>query len=129
MALTVDILLAVAVSNTPTATIRIANVNQRFPARTFGIPTAGDVEIDSSIHEWSNYFRAGLRGAIDRCDRIVIVLIALHRIVDIRTRTGRKRSDQLILAARAVRTAPYLLGRLTRAPRSEERRVGKECVP
>ena len=65
MALTVDILLAVAVSNTPTATIRIANVNQRFPARTFGIPTAGDVEIDSSIHEWSNYFRAGLRGAIE----------------------------------------------------------------
>lgn len=65
MALTVDILLAVAVSDAPTTRIRIANVNQAFPARNFEIPTTGDVEIDSSVHEWSNYFRAGLRGAVE----------------------------------------------------------------
>ena len=65
MALTVDILLAVAVSSVPTTTIRIANVDQKFPARTFGVPTTGDVGIDSSVHEWSNYFRAGLHGAIE----------------------------------------------------------------
>lgn len=63
MAVTADMLLAVAVSNFPE--IRITNVNPKFPARTFAIPAKGGLEIDSSAHEWSNYFKAGLRGAIE----------------------------------------------------------------
>lgn len=65
MAVTADMLLAVSVSNFPTPTVRIANVNPKFPPRTFDIPTTGELEIDSSAHEWSNYFKAGLRGAIE----------------------------------------------------------------
>lgn len=65
MAVTADMLLAVSVSNFPTPIVRIANVNSKFSPRTFELPTIGDLEIDSSAHEWSNYFKAGLRGAIE----------------------------------------------------------------
>ena len=65
MAITMDMLLAVSVSNFPIPTVRIANVDSRFGPRTFELPTTGDLEIDSSTHEWSNYFKAGLRGAIE----------------------------------------------------------------
>jgi len=65
MAVTADILLAVSVSNFSIPTVRIANVNSKFGPRTFELPTTGDLEIDSSAHEWSNYFKAGLRGAIE----------------------------------------------------------------
>ena len=64
MAVTVDILLAVKVSPAEgESTITIANVNSKFPKRTFSVPADGDVEIDSSSLEWSNYFKAGLKGA------------------------------------------------------------------
>jgi len=65
MAIVADMLLAVSVSNPPTSIVRIANVNSKFCPRTFELPITGDLEIDSSVHEWSNYFRAGLRGAIE----------------------------------------------------------------
>ncbi|KAL7266482.1 galactokinase [Rhizina undulata] len=66
MAVTADMLLAVRV--TPeNNTIKIANVLDRFPAREFKIPSVegGDLEIDSSKLEWSNYFKAGLKGAVE----------------------------------------------------------------
>jgi galactokinase len=74
MAITADVLLAVAVdgpsassgsdSKHKTFKIRIANVQSRFPTREFDVPVDGDVDIDASVHEWSNYFKSGLRGAL-----------------------------------------------------------------
>ncbi|KIW08165.1 galactokinase [Verruconis gallopava] len=64
MAVTVDILLAVKVTRTEgVSKIAIANVNEKFPKREFEVPADGDVEIDASSLEWSNYFKAGLKGA------------------------------------------------------------------
>lgn len=64
MALEVDVLQAVSVVKDQQQ-IRIRNVNSgKFADNEFDVPTKGDVEIDSSSFEWSNYFRAGLRGAI-----------------------------------------------------------------
>jgi galactokinase len=65
MAVTVDILLAVSFRpSSGTPTIRIANVDtQKFEKREFEIPAGGDISIDASSHEWSNYFKAGLKGA------------------------------------------------------------------
>jgi galactokinase len=64
MAVTVDILLAVKVTKTEGASsITIANVNDKFPKREFQVPANGDIEIDSSSLQWSNYFKAGLKGA------------------------------------------------------------------
>ena len=74
MAITADILLAVAenVSDGPAhgnkePTVRLANVHStKYGDRQFRIPLTGDVEIDSSAHDWSNYFKAGLGGALAR---------------------------------------------------------------
>lgn len=65
MAITADMLLAVSTSKSEKQTVRISNVVEKFAHRTFEIPTIGDLEIDSSSLEWSNYFKAGLRGAIE----------------------------------------------------------------
>ncbi|KXJ95714.1 ribosomal protein S5 domain 2-type protein [Microdochium bolleyi] len=64
----------VAVSSTPsdeassasgTYKLQVANVaSDRFPTREFDLPH-GDVEIDATKHEWTNYFKAGLRGALE----------------------------------------------------------------
>lgn len=65
MAVEVDVLQAVAVdSSSKQPQIRLCNVNHgKFAAKEFDIPLKGEIEIDSSALEWTNYFRAGLRGA------------------------------------------------------------------
>jgi galactokinase len=65
MAVEVDILLAVKVQHDQQPPrIRISNVNDaKFAAEDFEIPSNGEVEIDHSTLRWTNYFRAGLRGA------------------------------------------------------------------
>src|SRR2546421_814196 len=73
MAISVDLLIAVSVvphsataSSAGGSTVRIANLHSdKFPSREFTIPHEGDVEIDDKVHEWSNYFKAGLRGAVE----------------------------------------------------------------
>lgn len=64
MAITADFIMAVAVrpaSETPR--VRIANLqSEKFPSREFEIPTEGDIPVDASEHEWTNYLRSGLRG-------------------------------------------------------------------
>ncbi|KAI9502842.1 ribosomal protein S5 domain 2-type protein, partial [Coemansia spiralis] len=49
--------------------VRIANVNsKKYPARDFSI--ASDMlNIDSTVHEWSNYFKCGYRGIFDHLGR------------------------------------------------------------
>lgn len=66
MAVTADVLLAVSIhpkSEGP-STVRLTNVHpQKFEAKEFDIPDTGDVHIDSSALEWTNYFKSGLVGA------------------------------------------------------------------
>lgn len=71
MAITADALLAVSTKVDPasvkpgTYKIQIANVQAaKFPAHEFDIPF-GAVDIDASVHEWTNYFKSGLRGALE----------------------------------------------------------------
>lgn len=65
MATEVDVLVAVKVKwNEEQPNIRLRNVNPgKFGAKEFDIPLDGNVEIDPSSLEWSNYFKAGMRGA------------------------------------------------------------------
>lgn len=67
MAVTADVLIAVAVArDSSSSTVRIANVNEdKFPTRNFDIGADGDVDIDAGSHEWTNYFKSGLRGATE----------------------------------------------------------------
>jgi galactokinase len=69
MAITADALLAASASPTPpdakTFKIEIANVQKdKFPTHEFEIALE-DVEIDASVHEWTNYFKSGLKGALE----------------------------------------------------------------
>lgn len=65
MAVTVDALIAVKCSAQETPTVSIADIHpERYPSSEFKIPLHGDIEIDPRKHEWTNYFKAGLRGAL-----------------------------------------------------------------
>lgn len=69
MAITADALLAVSTDLEParegTYKIQIANVQeQKFPAHEFDLPYDA-VDIDATVHEWTNYFKSGLRGALE----------------------------------------------------------------
>lgn len=72
MAITADALIAVSTKVQDPSTvkpgtykIRIANVqSDKFPAHEFDIPF-DDVDIDAAVHEWTNYFKSGLRGALE----------------------------------------------------------------
>ncbi len=65
MAITADVLLAVSTNaQAEPSRVRIANVSDdKFPTREFEIPSGGEIDIDASSLEWTNYFKAGLRGA------------------------------------------------------------------
>lgn len=70
MAITADVLLAVsttpASSNAKTFKIEIANVEgDKFQAKDFDVPVDGDVQIDATKFEWTNYFKSGLRGVLE----------------------------------------------------------------
>lgn len=69
MAITAD--AVIAVSTTPVAPdaktfkVLVRNVQgSKFAPGEFDIPIGGDVEIDSTKFEWTNYFKSGLRGAL-----------------------------------------------------------------
>ena len=65
-AVAVDVLIAVRVAKTMDGpTVRVANVDSsKYGASELEVPRTGRCEIDKSNHEWSNYFKAGLNGAL-----------------------------------------------------------------
>ena len=70
MAITADALLAVTATpvaaDATTFSVRVANVQgDKFVASEFEVPVDGNVEIDSKVFEWTNYFKSGLRGALE----------------------------------------------------------------
>ena len=65
MAITADVLIAVSTKSDQEAKVSIANLNdQKFKSSSFPFAKNGDVDIDSSTLEWTNYFKAGFRGAV-----------------------------------------------------------------
>ena len=68
MAVAADVLVAVSSldrNSKDESYFSISNVDsKKYHSKEFSIPQNGDVEIDSSTHEWTNYFKAGLHGAI-----------------------------------------------------------------
>src|SRR5579871_2411708 len=68
MAVAVDIIIAVAIIPTSDedSVIEVANLQpDKFPARSFIVPKEGHIEIDDTKHEWTNYFKSGMRGALE----------------------------------------------------------------
>ncbi|KAG6131032.1 hypothetical protein E4U22_004264 [Claviceps purpurea] len=70
MAITADAVMAVAATPTPegasTFKVNISNLEDaKFPGKNFEVALNGEVEIDATKLEWTNYFRSGLRGALE----------------------------------------------------------------
>ncbi|KAJ1965305.1 galactokinase [Dipsacomyces acuminosporus] len=67
MAIAQDTLIAVRANGTDA--IRLANTaSEKYPSREFS--ATGDIfEIDSTIHEWSNYFKCGYKGLFEHLGR------------------------------------------------------------
>lgn len=66
-AVSVDVIIAVKVvpATGSESVVKISNVNpEKFPTREFTVPRDTDVEIDPKKHDWVNYFKAGLLGAL-----------------------------------------------------------------
>lgn len=69
MAITADAIIAFSASPTApgasTFKIRIRNAQDaKFPPEDFDFSVDDEVEIDASRFEWTNYFKSGLRGAL-----------------------------------------------------------------
>lgn len=92
MAIAADLLIAVSAFPSASAPdskgesrVSIANVNSgKFGSAEFSIPAAGEADIDASVHSWTNYFKAGLNGALLllRKKDPKIVLQSLQVLVD-----------------------------------------------
>ncbi|KAJ1764026.1 galactokinase, partial [Coemansia sp. RSA 1813] len=67
MAIAPDTLIAARANGTDR--VRVANIDgERYPAHDFS--AASEIfDIDSTVHEWSNYFKCGYRGIFDYLDR------------------------------------------------------------
>lgn len=66
-AVSVDVIIAVKVvpASGSDPFVKISNVQpEKFPTREFSVPRDTDIEIDPKKHEWVNYFKAGLLGAL-----------------------------------------------------------------
>ncbi|RAL13216.1 galactokinase galE [Aspergillus homomorphus CBS 101889] len=66
-AVSVDVIIAVKVTPATGSetVVKISNVNpEKFPTREFTVPRDTDIEIDPKKHDWVNYFKAGLLGAL-----------------------------------------------------------------
>ncbi|RKF54773.1 Galactokinase [Erysiphe neolycopersici] len=69
MAIAADVLLAVSTSSLETSEghykIKLSNISpENFPSRIFEFKN-DIVDIDPKLHEWTNYFKSGLRGALE----------------------------------------------------------------
>ncbi|KAK9452542.1 ribosomal protein S5 domain 2-type protein [Dipodascopsis uninucleata] len=65
MAITQDVLIAVLV-DAKSSNIELQNIDEdRFGKRCFNAEGLGVFPIDSTVHEWSNYFLSGVRGALN----------------------------------------------------------------
>lgn len=64
MAVTVDVIIATRIVK-GSSNIKIANVNStKYPSKELDVPSSGVVDVDKAHHSWTNYFLAGLRGAL-----------------------------------------------------------------
>lgn len=82
-----DVIIAVSASRPigPAAEIKISNVNPgKFKSQNFSLDAKNTVAIDSSTHEWTNYFKAGLVGALTLLDktRPDFSPVSMHVLVD-----------------------------------------------
>ena len=70
-AVTNDVIIAVqVVKDSEKPSFTISNVNpSKYPTEEYSVPSSGQVTIDKNDHKWSNYFLAGVSGALQHLRR------------------------------------------------------------
>ena len=58
--------MAIAAVDSDHPGVTIANVNPKYQDCQFDHDPQNIVEIDSSLHEWSNYFKCGYKGVFEK---------------------------------------------------------------
>lgn len=139
MAIAADLLIAVsAVPSAPDSKgesrISITNVNSgKFESAEFTVSAAGQADIDTSVHSWTNYFKAGLNGALLllRKKSPEIVLQSMQVLVDgVVPPGGGLSSSAAFVCASALATLrantadPIIKGELVDLAIVSERAVG-----
>ncbi|KAG2227698.1 hypothetical protein INT45_004740 [Circinella minor] len=70
MAIERDVIIAVATTDDDSK-VRIANIDPKYEPREFDFEGKGTiVTIDSTKHEWSNYFKCGYKGMLERAENL-----------------------------------------------------------
>jgi galactokinase len=66
MAIARDVVIAVAEVEGSIPTVTVGNINsQKYPEATFTHDDENIVDIDATVHAWSNYFKCGYKGAFE----------------------------------------------------------------
>jgi galactokinase len=73
MAIEKDCVMAVGVEVGQKPHVTLANINAKYPTRSFEHEADGHVTIDPAIHEWSNYFKCGYKGVLDELNPSEVV--------------------------------------------------------
>ena len=58
--------MSIATTESDSPSITIANVNSEYQEHQFDHDPQNIVDIDASIHEWSNYFKCGYKGIFEK---------------------------------------------------------------
>jgi galactokinase len=77
MAIEKDCIMAIATFQEEEATVTLANTNPKYPTRTIKHEAGVHVTIDSSEHEWSNYFKCGYKGVLDELNPVKVVSLKI----------------------------------------------------
>ncbi|KAK9378111.1 ribosomal protein S5 domain 2-type protein [Kockiozyma suomiensis] len=85
MAIAQDVLIAVHVGSADNK-LRLANTSPRFPIKEFAIEALQEINIDSSVLEWTNYFLSGIKGAFAVSGNVQIP--SMHCLIDGSVPTG-----------------------------------------
>jgi galactokinase len=72
MAVSKDCLMAIYIKTDGDTTVDIANINPKYLEGSFKHEVGVHVTIDSSIHEWTNYFKCGYKGIMDVMNPAVV---------------------------------------------------------
>lgn len=66
MAIDRDVIMAIATTDSHDPTVIIGNVDVNYPECHFCHDQDKIVDIDASLHEWSNYFKCGYKGIFEK---------------------------------------------------------------
>ncbi|KAI8819376.1 ribosomal protein S5 domain 2-type protein [Fimicolochytrium jonesii] len=112
----------------------LANTDEQFGERTFSHDKGTAVEIDSTLHDWSNYFKCGYKGVFENAKNLDSrAPLSFHALIDGSVPAGGGvSSSSAFTCASALATLEANKGRMTKGELTNtaikgERYAGVQC--